>query len=255
MPDTDAPFVAMLGGTETFGKYVCTPYPALVAEWTGLPVMNLGVAQAGLSLLSDDPWLVDTASRAEVTVLQVLGAQNMSNRLYSVHSRRNDRFLGASPALREMFPGVEFTEIHFTGHLLSTLAAASRPAFEVLVDELRYAWVQRMRRIAGLLRTEVQLVWISDRDTRDDTHVCEPLLVDQAMLEAVSDCVSGIVKVVLPRESTLDGKHFPTGEEGAARRLPGPAAHARIAEALAKSIADVTGVPDRAARTVRATGS
>ena len=77
------PYIAVLGGTEVFGRFVAHPFPDLIQEWTGLPVANFGVAQAGLSLFSEEPWLLDAGSRSDLTVLQILGAQNMSNRLYS----------------------------------------------------------------------------------------------------------------------------------------------------------------------------
>ena len=38
----DRPYVALLGGTETYGKYVPQPYPALIEAETGLRMVNLG---------------------------------------------------------------------------------------------------------------------------------------------------------------------------------------------------------------------
>ncbi len=235
LPDLDNPFVAVLGGTESFGKYVETPYPALLADWLGLPVANLSIPQAGLSLFSDEPVLLDAASRAEVTVLQVLGAQNMSNRLYSVHSRRNDRFLGVSPALRELFPKVDFTEINFTGHLLAALSATSDSAFATLVEELKWAWVQRMRRILSIIRGEVLLLWISERPMQHSSGRCadhEPHFVDAAMVDELRNDLAGVVEVTVLRQ-TQDGKIFEISEMDAAMKLPGPSVHRQIAEALA----------------------
>lgn len=79
--DFTRPFVAVLGGSETFGKHVALPYPALLERRIGMPVANLGVMHAGVSLFSKERWLLDIASQAELTVIQVMGAQNMSNRL------------------------------------------------------------------------------------------------------------------------------------------------------------------------------
>ena len=235
LPDFEEPFIAVLGGNETFGKYVATPFPALLAERIGVPVANLGVAQAGLSLFSEEQVLLDLASRAELTVLQVLGAQNMSNRLYSVHSRRNDRFLGVSPALRELFPDVDFTEINFTGHLIGTLRMSSSAAFHVLVEELKWAWVQRMRRVLSLIRGDVLLLWVSDHPPGQEP--CpdldrEPHFVDAAMLEEISGAYAGLVEVVLDGDASLSGKVFPRREADAALHLPGQTDHDRIAAAL-----------------------
>ncbi len=217
-----------------------------------MPVLNLGVPQAGLSLFSEERWLLETSSKADLTVLQVLGAQNMSNRLYHVHSRRNDRFLGVSPALRDMFPGVDFTEINFTGHLLETLLSQSRAAFDAMVEELKWSWTQRMRRILQSIDGPVLLLWISDRcpeETQNSLSEGEPHFVDRAMLDEFADETCGVVQVIRDAVSPLDGKVVPEGEEEAAELLPCPADHARIAEALAPKVREVLEGPGAAVRT------
>ncbi len=246
LPDFDSPFVAVLGGNEVFGKYVATPFPELLADQIGLPVANLGVVHAGLSLFSEEQGLLDLASKAQVTVLQVLGAQNMSNRLYSVHSRRNDRFLGVSPALRDLFPDVDFAEINFTGHLISTLRAASPDAFQVLVDELKWAWVQRMHRVLSLIRGEVILLWVSDHSpdiTPPHVDDCEPHFVDAGMLGEIEGAYSRVVEVTVEPRASLDGKVFPRHEAMAARRLPAQSDHVRIADSLTQALSEMNVVP------------
>ena len=234
VPDTYKPFVAMLGGAETFGKYAAAPFPALVSDWTGVPVANLGVCHAGLSLFVEEPFLLDTAARADLTVIQVPGAQTVSNRLYFVHPRRNDRFISASPTLCQMFPDVDFAEINFTGHLLETLASRSADAFSRVVDELRRAWFHRMRKVIDTIGGDVLLLWISDR--HPEAPGGEPLFVDRDMLDRLTPYTAGMVEAVFPDDPTLDGKIVPEGEEQAALRLPGPAQHARIAENIVNAM-------------------
>ena len=48
----DGPYVSFLGGTTTYGKYIPTPFPALVEQATGLPAVNLGWINAGLDTLT-----------------------------------------------------------------------------------------------------------------------------------------------------------------------------------------------------------
>ncbi|MEO0945575.1 MAG: DUF6473 family protein [Pseudomonadota bacterium] len=241
--DLNAPFVAVLGGTETYGKYVETPFPVKLQEWINTPVANLGVHQAGLTLFSEERWLLETASRADVCILQVLGAQNMSNRMYSVHARRNDRFLAASDALREMYQGVDFAEINFTGHLLKTLYAQSEIGFAKLMDELKWAWIQRMKRIVQMIECDVILLWASDRSPNETGHPLgdtEPMFVDREMLDALEQEGARVVEVVLPdMHETAEGMVFSDGKRGAATALPGPAEHTRIAEVLAEAIAQL----------------
>ena len=238
----DRPYVAVLGGTETFGRYVEHPYPQLLGDWLEMQVLNLGVSQAGLSLFSEERWLLDAAAKAEVAVVQILGAQNMSNRLYSVHTRRNDRFLAVSPALKEIFPDVDFSEINFTGHLLSTLHSRSPAAFDVVVHELKWAWVQRMRRIVQTIGPRVVLLWMSDRRPEDPGRLSdgiEPAFVDREMLEALAPDVAGLVEVVAEDTSPrarMAGKLFRAVETDAALALPGGAQHRAVAERLAAEI-------------------
>ena len=224
----------------------------------GTPVANLGVFQAGLSLFSEERWLLDAASGAQLTVLQVLGAQNMSNRLYSVHSRRNDRFLAVSPALRDIFPDVDFSEINFTGHLFSTLSRRSRAAFQVLVDELKWAWIQRMRRIVKTIQSDVVLLWMSDRSPDDSggpADTVEPAFVDRSMLDALACEVAGLVEVVADDTSPvtrMEGKLFAQEEKDAALAYPGAGQHLRAAERLAQEIARIRNIPDPLQSQVRA---
>ncbi len=142
--DLAKPYVAVLGGTETYGKFVPVPYPALVEQQTGLRMVNLGCINAGPDVYVNEPVVLDIASKAQVTVVQIVGAQNLSNRFYAVHPRRNDRFLRASSLLCTIFREVDFTEFHFTRHMLQTLQAVSPEKFEVVAEELRAAWVARM---------------------------------------------------------------------------------------------------------------
>jgi hypothetical protein len=255
--DFDEPFVAVLGGTETFGKYVTAPYPSLLGRKLNTPVMNFGIAQVGLTLLCDDDWLLDRASQADLTVLQVPSAQNMSNRLYSVHSRRNDRFLNVSPALRAIFPKVDFADIHFTGHLLEVLQAASRSGFEIVVNELKLAWVRRMQWVLALIQSRVLLLWVADH--RPDARACRidatgPSFVDRSMLDTLQDQAIGLVEYVSHPTHSVEGMVFPENERRAARSSLGPEDHAAIANALAEALVDVgwgLGAPVKRAQTAR----
>ncbi len=237
-------YIAVLGGTEVFGRFVEHPFTELIQEWTGISVANLGVAQAGLSLFSEERWLLEAGSRSDVTVLQVLGAQNMSNRLYSVHSRRNDRFLAVSPILREMYPKVDFSEINFTGHLLEQLSQ-DEIAFKTVTNELKWAWIQRMRRVLEMIKGDVILLWMSDRRPEEDgasRHAADPLFVDREMLDELSGDVAGLVEIVTDQdESKLQEMIVGENEAEAALCLPGTLDHMRAAEAIAIEVSHLKG--------------
>ena len=122
---TSSPYVVFVGGTQTFGRYVETPFPALVELSSGVPCINFGLQNAGLDVFLHDAEVMKIAAGGHVTVVQVLGAHNMSNRYYSVHPRRNDRFIAPSKLLCSIYPEVDFAEFHFTRHLLEALKQVS----------------------------------------------------------------------------------------------------------------------------------
>jgi hypothetical protein len=239
----EGPYVAVLGGSETYGKFVPDPFPARLEALIDLPVLNFGCPHAGVSLFAEEDTLLAACAQAEVTVLQITGASNMSNRLYTVHPRRNDRFLKASAGLRALYPDVDFTEFNFTRHLLSRLAQTSDTAFAAVREELKSAWTHRMRTLVRKVSGDVVLLWMSSRspdDPDDLTPGIAPLFVDRAMLEALRDDVAGIVEVVASeaaRDEPLEAKVFSPLEAPAAADAPGPVFHAEVAGALAGALA------------------
>jgi hypothetical protein len=238
----DGSCIAMLGGTETYGRFVAEPYPDLVEGRLGRTTVNLGCVNAGLDVYLRDEVIMRACAEAALTVVQVVGAQNMSNRFYTVHPRRNDRFLRASRKMTDTWPDVDFSEIHFTRHLLATLRASSSEQFEALRRELSEAWGARMRGMARALGGRVVLLWMSDRRPENPADIEAeggPLFVDRAMLEALRPEVLDIVEVVSPRPygpAETEGMVYPEMERVAAERLPGPAMHALTAEVLAERL-------------------
>lgn len=248
-------YCAMLGGTETYGKFIERPFPQLVEDETGCTVVNLGLVNAGIDVFAGEDAVRRVSDRARVTVVQALGAQNMSNRFYSVHPRRNDRFLRASARLRAMYPEVDFTEFNFTRHMLKSLQAVSAERFGLLVEELKAAWLVQMRTLAGRMRGRTVLLWLSERSPDqappDGGLGVDPLFVDRPMIEAVRPHFTEYVEVVASsraRASGVDGMVFPPFEQPAAARIPGPAVHDEAAEALAPVVARLMGGERKTAR-------
>lgn len=235
----DAPFVAVLGGTETYGKFVADPFPALAEELIGMPVVNFGLVNAGIDVFANDETIMRAASDAAVTVIQISGAQNMSNRFYAVHPRRNDRFLRASTLLKTIYRDVDFTEFNFTRHLLNALREDSAEKFAMVEQELKEAWVARMKTLIAKIGSRVVLLWLSDHGpdscTTNPETGGDPLFVDREMLQAVLPYTSGLVEVVVDPGEIVDGFQglvYSELEEPAARGLLGVTAHEKAARAL-----------------------
>lgn len=232
------PFVAMLGGSSTFGKYVAQPFPALVEKALGRPVANLGGLNAGPDFYLSDPAALAVAARAQVSVVQVTGAEALTNPYYSVHSRRNDRFLAASPVLRALFPTVDFAEVHFTRHLLQVLERSDPIAFAQVVNGLKDAWMDRMRRLLGQLPGRRVLLWLADAPPPDQALALDPAppFIDRAMLDALQGEVDQVVIATPSRRARALAPFdmtYPETEAALAACLPGAAIHAEVAAKLA----------------------
>ena len=232
-------FVTMIGGTETYGKFIEKPFSVLVNELTGVECVNFGCVNAGVDVFSNEPTVIEACAKARVTVIQVVGAQNMSNRFYAVHPRRNDRFLRASALLKTIFRDVDFTDFSFTKHLLSTLQNLSEERFSVVRDELKAAWIARMKLLLNKVEGKTILLWFADRTpeglSSPDGLGRDPLFVDRAMIEAIRPIVTEVVEVV-PSTETLAkgtvGMLYSEMEEPAAHEMMGVAAHEQVAQAL-----------------------
>ncbi|MDP3959573.1 MAG: DUF6473 family protein [Pseudorhodobacter sp.] len=229
-----------MGGTETYGKFVPVPYPVLVEEATGVRMVNLGCVNAGLDVYVNDPAVLEIAAGAQATVVQIVGAQNLSNRFYAVHPRRNDRFLGASALLRELYPEVDFTEFHFTRHLLQSLHADSPERFKAVAAELRAAWVARMVGLLDHIPGKTVLMWLANHAPQPPSWqpdlLADPLLIDADMIAAARAHASDYLEVVSSagaRAGRLAGLAFAPLEQPAALEVPGPAVHREVARALA----------------------
>lgn len=237
-----SPYSVFLGGTETYGKFISRPFPDLVEVGTGMMSANLGCINGGIDAYVNDADVLSIASRARVTVIQIMGAQNLSNRFYKVHPRRNDRFLKASILMRTVFREVDFTDFAFTRHLLSTLQDCSADRYGLVVEELRQAWIARMAMLIERIDGVPILLWIGRKPPpaqATDAMSTDPLFVDAAMIAALRSRVADYVEVV-PSESALSmgtvGMSFPEIEAPAAAALPGPLVHDEIANALVPAI-------------------
>ena len=246
--DLAGEYIACLGGSETYGKTVETPFPDLLEEHTGLTCVNLGWPNAGVDVFQSDPALLRIASGAMVTVFQVPGAVNLTTRFYRVHPRRNDRVIAVREPLERLYPEVDFTQFDFTRHLLAHLRDTSAERFLQIQAELAAVWTVGMQSILSRIEGPVVLLWFSDRapgEMGDDPDLrCEPSLVTQDMLDAVSDAMSSCVACprgidAAPRGAFLGiADMFLASRETRLRRvLPDADAHRAVAQALMPELA------------------
>ncbi|NDW54654.1 DUF6473 family protein [Aliiroseovarius sp. PrR006] len=240
--DLSGPYVAVLGGTETYGRFMAHPYPELLEAQLGRTVVNFGCPNAGLDVFLHDPALLKMCNNATDIVIQLPGAPNLCNRFYAVHPRRNDRFLRASSMLKYLYPELDFTDYHFTGHLLGAMQSACAQRFEVVRNELKQVWVGRLKGLLARLDKRVTLVWMADHvigRVADDALGSDPLFVDRAMIENVRPFVRDLVKVVPTQDEIATGQQGLVHSEmdaAAAQMMLGTLAHKRAANKLMESL-------------------
>ncbi|KID12677.1 DUF6473 family protein [Ponticoccus alexandrii] len=234
----DGAYVAFLGSTETYGRFVAEPFPALLEDRLSVSCANFGVVNAGVDLYLNDPAVMNLVVGASAKVVQVMGAQSLSNRFYSVHPRRNDRFLRASDRLETLYPEVDFTEFHFVRHMLGRLQAISAERFGAVTDELRMAWIARMKHVLTQIRGQVVLFWFADHAVPAEITGPEargPLFVTRDMIETLRPRVQDVVELVVSDRAVAQGTQgmvFTDFEACAAAELLGPVAHQEAAQVL-----------------------
>ncbi len=232
--DVTGRFVAFLGSTETYGKFIASPFPTIVEARLGIACVNFGRINAGLDAIMCEPALLEMLPRAQAVVLQVMGAQNMSNRFYKVHPRHNDRFVSAGEGLCALYPEVDFAEVHYTRHLMQVLQQAGAERFDLVRSELQSAWSARMATLVQAIDRPVVLVRFGPGGAGPG-----PMFVTEAMIAALEPRCAGRLDFAPSPEATdaaLESMIFGAGERAAACELPGAQAHEELAEALSRSL-------------------
>ena len=232
----DKPYVAFLGGNETFGKYVEHPFAALIEQQLGMACINLGCANGGLDAVSNDADLMAIAAGGEKVVLQVMEPQNLTNQFYQVHPRRNDRFVRPTQKLRQLYPDVDFSEINFNKHLVSMLLQTSPERFPRVATELKAVWVQRMRSLIHHLGQKTALLWLREvSNAGRASSDAAGLSVNWEMINDLRDDFAQLVQVpvrLAGAAGELQDMMFSSVQAPAAANTIGPAEHQKIASAL-----------------------
>lgn len=238
----DGRYIAFVGGTETYGKFVGAPFPSLVEERLGVTCVNFGCVNASVEAFLHEKEVLASCREAELTVVEITGSHNLSNRFFTVHPRRNDRFVRASTILQALYPDIDFSEFCFTRHMLTRLHDADPQRFAIVREELQTAWSARMRTFLNELGPRTLLLWFADHlpsdapyERRGDGGWANPLFVTRRMVDGLRPLVRGVVMAQpSPRALARRGEgliHLPH-QAAAAAGLLGVAAHEEAAALL-----------------------
>lgn len=202
--DLSQPYVAFLGTTETYGKFVQQPFSELLSARLRMGAVNLGLLNCGVDALLGDPATLKIAKGADLRIVQILGALNLGNTYFKVHPRRNDRFIAPTLNLEHLFPEIDFTEFHFTKAMLRALRRCSSERFEIVCSELQNVWLARMTFLLKQLGGKTILLWFSPAPPRQNatSSLGEPMLIDEDMIVRLRRKVSGYAEVI-PSQSVV----------------------------------------------------
>lgn len=239
-------YIAFLGGSETFGRYMPNPYPDLIEHRTGVTSVNLGCIDAGLDCYAASQELLEICSNAAATVIQILGAPNMSNRFYTVDQRHSDRFLRASKQFKAIYPEIDFSAFTHISEMLVKLGKTDPERLQHLRQEIQTAWVARMRALLRKIEGPKILLWMADHapfsNATGGTICRAPLFVDRAMLNALTTDETSLLEVVATPEDILAGREkmvFTQQDTPHLSEILGPRVHERVAAQLAPLLSDL----------------
>lgn len=234
--------VSFIGAAETFGRFVLQPFPQVFGSITGRPAANLGQISAGIDRFILNSDIVNICQRSAITVVQVMGAQNMSNRMYSVHPRRNDRFIRPSALIQTIFNDIEFTDFNFNQHMLSTLKAQAPDRFPIVVQELQAAWLARMRMMLSQIGGDIILLWIPCRAAEANPLGKGPLFITEGMIDELRPALTTVVRPKFAPDvpdRLSDGLIYSPFDQAAAELAMTQSQHDFVADLLIEAINNI----------------
>jgi hypothetical protein len=154
-PDSLLPgeYAVFLGAAHTFGRFCERPYPTLLGQRLGLPVLNISHGGAGalyFCLMKDV--LAKYLAEARFVVLQVMSGRSESNSMFESrgvghYRRRSDgAWIGCDQAYAELLK----TEWKWT--------------VKRIVAETRSSWCRSYETLFSLIQVPKVLFWFSDRE-------------------------------------------------------------------------------------------
>lgn len=176
-------YFTCLGAAQTYGCFFERPYPTILAESLGLPVLNLAVGGAGPGFYAGMDVLLEAANRGRFVILQCMSGRSESNARYAADGY------------------VEFVRDRQTGETVTSSEAWHRivadglEAAEQRLAESRQSWIASSLGLLERLRVPVVFFWYSRRepDYAIDRDAIRAQLARRAAGERTSFFVDGLV--------------------------------------------------------------
>ncbi len=180
---TRGQYFTCVGAAQTLGCFCDQPFPTLLSNRIGLPVLNLGYGGAGPEFFERHESLDAYINAGQFLILQVMSGRSQSNSIFEGRGleylrRRSDGLaLSSDEGYRDLLFGIpELRNAAFgqrTPELLRVLRRllprlgvsqlCARPKVRRIVEETRRAWVESHKHFLSRIRVPVILFWFSRR--------------------------------------------------------------------------------------------
>jgi hypothetical protein len=141
-----------IGAAQTFGCYVEKPFPEMLAEKIGFPMLNLGKDGASPKTFSQDENLMNYINNAKFVVLQIMAARGYGNSLVKMAATQRTVINRADNQELDAF---DFYQKLFSRH--------DPDEVKKVVDETRENWIQDTKKLLSLIKVPTVLLWFSQR--------------------------------------------------------------------------------------------
>lgn len=119
-------YFACIGSAHTFGRYVQSPFPNLIAKDLEIECLNLGVGGAG-PLMFKQQALIDVINNARFAIIQIMSGRSMSNSAFKSRG---------GVGLEVQIPNLQFESKESQATLLKRIEANSQFSTSFSSDDL-----------------------------------------------------------------------------------------------------------------------
>ena len=197
----------VLGAAQAFGRFCLKPFPALISERIGMPVLNLGLAGAGPRMFMRKNFL-NVINDAAFVIVQVMSGRSLGNSVFDCpnHGGTLVRRYGDNP--KPQFALEAWRE--WMKELEAQFEREERIArIQALCEETRTLWVGEMALLREMIRPPTLLFWFATREMDYEEFYSDPELVfgefpqliNARCVRAIQPLFDGFVESVTSRGS------------------------------------------------------
>jgi hypothetical protein len=208
----------VLGAAQAFGRFCPRPFPALLSERIGMPVLNMGLAGAGPRMFMGKHFL-NVINQAAFVVIQVMSGRSLGNSVFECPNNGGTlvRRHGADPKPKFALDAWR----DWMKELEAQFEREERIArIQSLMEETRTLWVGEMALLREVIRPPTVLFWFSTRAMDYEEFYSDPELVfgdfpqliNARCMRAVQPLFEGFAEAVTSRGSPQPLVNRFTGE-------------------------------------------